>query len=71
MAMMGGARCPPVTRAIRDGFMSAGQCAELAFILKSSAMRGYRPNVLSATIADIALTEPSLLAPLVRTSSHP
>eukprot|EP00873_Tetraselmis_striata_P016090 jgi/Tetstr1/436354/TSEL_025190.t1 len=52
-------------RCVREGVISAAECAELCFVLDALGVDGNRAAVHSATIHDIAHTHPECLLPLV------
>ena len=53
-------------RAVADGVVSPEQCQELIAVCRAVGVVGYRACVSSATLHEVAATEPALLQPLVR-----
>jgi|APGre2960657404_1045060.scaffolds.fasta_scaffold12986_2 hypothetical protein len=52
-------------RLLVPGFLAPAECAALRFILDCCATRGYRPQLHSATLGDVAAGAPALLGPLL------
>lgn len=55
---------------VLDGVLSPAACRELIMLARSLAVVGYRDNVSSATIFEVAAAAPEVLVPLVRPTAH-